>query len=237
MHLYHANSQNQSINWIVSQINASIKSVSNDDRVKGNVKSLAPLLINTCFTIDCWLRWPTETASCSCSSSCCCYCSDCLAVPDCVFITTKVIMGVGSWRRCYHYYVAELYEKCFITTRCTFTVTNETHAETHTHCRSCAGKQSCVSACHHSHTHICTITQTRCLAVGHCVGQAQTGRFVCTGRGGAGSWPGIQSELWNVDKTFYCTPTPTHIYTLPLTHANKSYQCGRPLLQAPRSAL
>lgn len=95
--------------------------------------------------------------------------------------------------------------------------------DTHTDADMLANSRACLLAT--IHTYIYTDTQTRCLVVGHCVGQAQTGRFVCLGKGVV-CWPGIQSELWNVDKTFYCTPTPTPHTTHPKTHANKSYQCA-----------
>jgi len=45
-------------------------------------------------------------------------------------------------------YDVQLYEKCFITTRCTFTVTNETYTG-----KRLANRHSCVSVCRYSHTH------------------------------------------------------------------------------------
>jgi len=63
-------------------------------------------------------------------------------------------------------------------------------------------------------THSCTQTNAKVWGIRHCVGHAQTGGVKIL------RWGGPQSELWNVDKTFYCTHTDTH----KLTH--KSWTAG-----------
>lgn len=76
---------------------------------------------------------------------------------DWVFIIAKVIISC----RLQSGNTAELYEKCFITTRCTFIVTNETH----THTKKEAGKQTvervCLPLFTHADAHTPTHTHTK----------------------------------------------------------------------------
>lgn len=90
---------------------------------------------------------------------------------------------------------AKLYEKCFITTRCTFAVTNEWERGWQTDNQTRL-RVLCVSVYRHSHTHThthqrtCTHTSAKVWPIRHCVGHAQTEG----GKGGAGVGGGMSCE-------------------------------------------
>lgn len=141
---------------------------------------------------------------------------------DWVFIIAKVIISC----RLQSGNTAELYEKCFITTRCTFIVTNETH----THTKKEAGKQTVVRVClplfTHADAHTPTHTHTKrgvwawaiVLAM-HKQEDSQTGRRTERQTNGRQAGRHIKWVMKCWQDILLYTHTQTH------THVHKSCEC------------